>query len=335
MRLTELNISITTITFSIQQVSSTGEITVVTEAASSSQESATFAELSEVSTKMIQSRQTLESVQLLLVSLTGTELVSTGTEVVSITVFMQKISQFMVLIGQGFISQEILDLGTLLMSYKIEAISQAYITQLTFMMSTIVTYSVQVTIEVTMISSQMSTTSGGFVEEINAESLVLLNQVKSDFGSFTSLLETAKGSTNVGGSTTAAAFLQISLKFVILIEQSVQFGFVSIASQISSQIIEIQTMSASVMPFSGKLILLMDGMATSINIYMVVLDQLIVVLPTEEPTGSVITEGPVSTEGGATEGKPTDPVITEGPAGKPSEGPVSTEGGATEGKPTD
>merc|ERR550532_1026684 len=196
MRLTELSISITTITFSIQQVSSTGEITVVTEAASSSQESATFAELSTLSTKMIQSRQTLESVQLLLVSLTGTEVVSTA-------VFMQKISQFMVLIGQGFISQEILDLGTLLMSYKIEAISQAYITQLTFMMSTIVTYSVQVTIEVTMISSQMSTTSGGFVEEINAESLVLLNQVKSDFGSFTSLLETAKGSTNVGGTTTA------------------------------------------------------------------------------------------------------------------------------------
>merc|ERR1719460_2286142 len=56
MKLTELNISITTITFSIQQVSSTGEITVISEAASASQESATFAELSALSSKMVQSR---------------------------------------------------------------------------------------------------------------------------------------------------------------------------------------------------------------------------------------------------------------------------------------
>merc|ERR1719376_1686096 len=203
----------------------------------------------------------------------------------------------------------------------IESISEAYITQLIFMMSTIVTYSVQVTIEVTMISSQMSTVEGGFVQEITSESLVLLNQVKTDFDSFSLLLESAKGSTDTAASTTAAAFLQISLQFVILIEQSVQVGFASIAGDISTQITIIQTMSTSVTPFSGKLILLIDGMVTSINIYMVVLEQLIVTLPatvTEtEPTVTAVTE-PAT----ATEVKPTDVVVTEGPVEKPTEKPT-------------
>jgi len=335
MKLTELKISITTITFEIQQVSSTGEITMITEAASASQESASFAELSTLSTTMVESRKTLENVNVLLTSLTKLDFSSiTGTEVISITIFMQKISQFMVLIGQGFASAEIQTIGLELLSYKIEAISEAYITQLTFMMSTIVTYSVQVTIEVTMISSQMSTVEGGFVEEITTESLVLLNQVKSDFESFSLLLETAKGSTNTAASTTAAAFLQISLKFVILIEQSVTVGFASIATQINSQIIEIQTLSTSVTPFSGKLILLMDGMVTSINIYMVVLEQLIVIpgettpAATKEPEEGEVSEGPVQ-GGGGPDGTaaPTEPGASDGPV--ITEGPVIEPGATT------
>ena len=295
MRLTELKIDISTITFQIQQVSSTGEIEFVTEAASSSQAEATFEELTALSTTMVQSRQTLESVQVLLTSLTTLDFSSiAGTEVISIVVFMQKISQFMVLIGQGFSSEQISILGAELLTYKIEAISEAYITQLTFMMSTMVTYSVQVTIEVTMISSQMSSTGGGFIEEVTEESLIVLNQVKSNFESFGLLLAEAKGSSNTAGTTTAAAFLQISLQFVILIEQSVSFGFASIATQISEQIIIIQTMSTTVMPFSGKLVLLIDGMVTSINIYMVVLEQIIVSgggIPGESTTVAPLSPG--------------------------------------------
>merc|ERR1719234_2746827 len=323
MKLTEELISITTITFEIQQVSSSGEITIITEAASASQESASFAELTTLSTTMVESRQTLENVQVLLTSMTALDFSAiTGTEVISITVFMQKISQFMVLIGQGFASSEISVLGLELLTYKIESISEAYITQLIFMMSTIVTYSVQVTIEVTMISSQMSTVEGGFVQEITSESLVLLNQVKTDFDSFSLLLESAKGSTDTAASTTAAAFLQISLQFVILIEQSVQVGFASIAGDISTQITMIQTMSTSVTPFSGKLILLIDGMVTSINIYMVVLEQLIAT-PAGTTTEPTVTElMPVTpavgetTVGATTELKPTD--ATEGPEEKPA-----------------
>merc|ERR1719234_1251652 len=240
----------------------------------------------------------------------------------------------MVLIGQGFASSEISVLGLELLTYKIESISEAYITQLIFMMSTIVTYSVQVTIEVTMISSQMSTVEGGFVQEITSESLVLLNQVKNDFDSFSLLLESAKGSTDTAASTTAAAFLQISLKFVILIEQSVQVGFASIAGDISTQITMIQTMSTSVTPFSGKLILLIDGMVTSINIYMVVLEQLIVTLPAgSTTTGTAVTEPELpptitaigeTTVGTTTEVKPTD-VVTEGQEERPGETTAAAE----------
>ena len=69
---------------------------------------------------------------------------------------------------------------------------------------------------------------------------------------------------------------------------------------------------------------------------MVVIDKLIVTLPTEEPTGSVITEGPtkeptgsVMTEGGkpVTEGGSTSagPASTEGPTQEPTEPPVTEE----------
>ena len=314
MKLTELKISITTITFTIQQVSSTGEIIEITEAASASQDSASFAELKSLSTTMVESRKSLASVNLLLSSLKDMAFSSiTGTVEISITMFMQKISMFMVLISQGFASEQISTLGAELLTYKIASISVAYITQLKFMISTIVTYSVQVTIEVTMISKQMSTASGAFVEEITTENQLVLKQVKSNFESFSSLLETAKGSTNLEGATTAAQFLQISLEFVILIEESVTSGFVSIASQITTQITTIQTMSTTVMPFSGKHILLIDGMVTSINIYMIVLEQIIV------PIGSTpgVTGPPPTTEEEAT--KPPIVVITEGPVAKPQD----------------
>merc|ERR1719234_2905411 len=90
-------------------------------------------------------------------------------------------------------------------------------------------------------------------------------------------------------------------------------------------------MSTSVTPFSGKLILLIDGMVTSINIYMVVLEQLIVTLPagnTTEPTGTAVTEPTTTTSVVAPtsvvspSAKPTDVVVTEGPVEKPTEKPT-------------
>ena len=172
----------------------------------------------------------------------------------------------MLVVGKGITETEISGLAEKIKMLKVESISEAQITQLKFVVSTIVTYTVQVFVEVSIISSQISTNNPAeFVEEKNAETLTTFTGLKTSFQSFETCLTSAKDSTKPDGTKSAMSFTESSIELMILISKG--GGFSAIALEVTTGITSIGNDCENTTPLSPKLIILIESISSSITIY--------------------------------------------------------------------
>ena len=193
--------------------------------------------------------------------------IATAVSEISVDVFLQKAFSFMILIAQDFASTEIEAMANELLSFKIVAISEAITTQIGFLMSTIMSYSLQVSAHVALINTKVSSLDpGGFTEEKNANTLTMFREIRGDFESLMSSLETAKTSASTAGTTAAVTLVQAWLRLVVLISGHTN-SFSTIQAQMSTEVQVIQDFANNVTPFSAKLLLMLDGIASSVLIH--------------------------------------------------------------------
>jgi len=285
--LVESQISITTIQFTIQELSKDGEITTVTESGGKAE--ATTEELETSMTEFSSTQSILVNVESLLKStlefdFTSMEVVP--TKEVTMVEFMTKISSFTMMIGKSMTdSSGITTLGKELMEMKMKSKgSEVMISKLTFIISTVSTYVVQITTEITSVRKQMDFKID--VSKLSAEEaqvqVTKLTTAQKSFNSVSTALKSAMDSTDQAAKTKAAEFLSDSRTFFISIST------LTIETIISGSIEEITTISTKiataseggVTPSSGKLKLLFLTIIQSITIFVEIIQIQITLLGT-------------------------------------------------------
>ena len=128
-------------------------------------------------------------------------------------------------------------------------------------------YSLQVSAQAGLISTKVSSLDpGGFSEEKNENTLAIFTAIRDDFESLKNSFETAKTSASTSGTTAASFLTQAWMNLIVLISSHTT-AFSTVQEQISTGIQTVQDLSNSVTPFSAKLLLLIDGIASSVELH--------------------------------------------------------------------
>merc|ERR1719233_2651378 len=166
-------ISMTTLTFSIQDFDSEGQIVTVEESGGKAE--ASNEEISSSMTIFATSQTTLIKIQKLITATMEfdfTSMTEAPTTEVTMMEFMTKLSSFLMIVGKDMSSSKVEETGKELLSMKMKSKASAtVISKLTFIISTVKTYVVQVTTEITSMQSQVtySTTTTVTYEEAQAQ----------------------------------------------------------------------------------------------------------------------------------------------------------------------
>jgi len=285
--LVETQISITTIQFTIQELSKDGEISTVTETGGKAE--ATEEELSTSMTDFKSTQSILVNVEMLLkatLKFDFTSMVDVPTKEVTMEEFMTKVSSFMMIIGKSMTdSSAITALGNELMDMKMKSKgSEVMISKLTFIISTVSTYVVQITTEMTSVRKQMDfkiDVSNMTAEEGQVQ-VTKLTTAQESFKSVSAALKSAMDSTDNSAKTKAAEFLSDSRSFFISIStltiETITSGSIEEITTISTKIVTAS--EGGVTPSSGKLKLLFQTIIQSITIFVEIIQIQITILGT-------------------------------------------------------
>merc|ERR1719233_1889119 len=170
--------------------------------------------------------------------------------------FMTKLSSFLMIVGKDMSSSKVEEKGKELLSMKMKSKASAtMISKLTFIVSTVKTYVVQVTTEITSMQSQVtySTTTTVTYEEAQAQ-ITALSSAQTMFNSVSTAITTSMTSTDKGASNSAVTFFSDSNTFFITIStitvDLLKTGSISEIEPLGNKIVA--SSEGGVTPSSGK-----------------------------------------------------------------------------------
>jgi len=201
-------VSITSIKFTIQDFDAEGKITTTEEAGGKSEQTT---EQLTASMKIFETSQTtLMKVSTLLKATKEfdfTSITEVQTEVTMVE-FMTKLTSFLMMVGKDMASSKVEEIGKELILMKMKSKgSVTMISKLTFIISTVTTYVVQVTTEITSVQSQIvySTTTIITYEEAQKQ-ITFLTSSQEAFSSVSTAITTSMASTDKTATNSALTF---------------------------------------------------------------------------------------------------------------------------------
>merc|ERR1719422_262008 len=213
--LIQLEVSLSTISFTISDFDASGAIITTTVSASSISDNLSSSELTSSLGTFVEIQTQLSSVKDLVEAAIEFDFssISTATTEVSASVFVSKLSSFLIVIGQNMADTNIVSLSTSLLELKIStAFSQTIKSKIQFIISLCQSYLIQITVQTITIQQQLSTG----VTSLSL-SLDILIGLQTQYSQIITTIETASTSTSITATTSAAAFFELCQEFIILI----------------------------------------------------------------------------------------------------------------------
>merc|ERR1712106_131655 len=199
-------VSITSIKFTIQDFDAEGKITTTEESGGKSEQTT---EQLTASMKIFETSQTtLMKVSTLLKATEEfdfTSITEVQTEVTMVE-FMTKLTSFLMMVGKDMASSKVEEIGKELILMKMKSKgSVTMISKLTFIISTVTTYVVQVTTEITSVQSQIvySTTTPLITFEEAQKQIAFLTSSQEAFSSVSTAITTSMVSTDKTATNSA------------------------------------------------------------------------------------------------------------------------------------
>merc|ERR1712106_1262703 len=299
-------VSITSIKFTIQDFDAEGKITTTEEAGGKSEQTT---EQLTASMKIFETSQTtLMKVSTLLKATKEfdfTSITEVQTEVTMVE-FMTKLTSFLMMVGKDMASSKVEEIGKELILIKMKSKgSVTMISKLTFIISTVTTYVVQVTTEITSVQSQIvySTTTIVTYEEAQKQ-ITFLTSSQEAFSSVSTAITTSMASTDKTATNSALTFFSDSQTFFITIStltvETLKTGSNTVITTLSEKLVTAST--GGVSPSSGKFKLIFQTIIQSITIFVSIIQIQIDVLKTVAENGAEVV--PQSTTPGSTTQNP-------------------------------
>merc|ERR1712106_644135 len=277
-------ISITSIKFTIQDFDAEGKITTTEESGGKSEQTT---EQLTASMKIFETSQTtLMKVSTLLKATKEfdfTSITEVQTEVTMVE-FMTKLTSFLMMVGKDMASSKVEEIGKELILMKMKSKgSVTMISKLTFIISTVTTYVVQVTTEITSVQSQIvySTTTIVTYEEAQKQ-ITFLTSSQEAFSSVSTAITTSMASIDKTATNSALNFFSDSQTFFITIStltvETLKTGSNTVITTLSEKLVTAST--GGVSPSSGKFMLIFQTIIQSITIFVKIIQIQIDVLKT-------------------------------------------------------
>merc|ERR1719474_492085 len=273
-------LSLTSITFKIQDFDSEGAIIVIEEAGGKAD--ATQDELEANIDAFGKSQTILTQIEILLKATLAFDFSSLSeppTSEVTIMEFMTKLSSFLMIVGKDMSNSKVTEIGQELITMKINMkASTTILSKLSFIISTVTTYVVQVTTEITNVRGEMKNDADILLTITTAEDaqkqVTTLTSAMDTFSSVSTAITKAMESSDKSAANSVLTFFSDSKSFFIIISS------LQIDTTISDSIDEISTIrkkiiSASdegVTPSSGKLKLIFMTIIQSITIFIKIIN---------------------------------------------------------------
>merc|ERR1719474_1116098 len=273
-------LSLTSITFKIQDFDSEGAIIVIEEAGGKAD--ATQDELEANIDAFGKSQTILTQIEILLKATLAFDFSSLSeppTSEVTIMEFMTKLSSFLMIVGKDMSNSKVTEIGQELITMKINMkASTTILSKLSFIISTVTMYVVQVTTEITNVRGEMKNDADILLTITTAEDaqkqVTTLTSAMDTFSSVSTAITKAMESSDKSAANSVLTFFSDSKSFFIIISS------LQIDTTISDSIDEISTIrkkiiSASdegVTPSSGKLKLIFMTIIQSITIFIKIIN---------------------------------------------------------------
>merc|ERR1712106_27453 len=265
-------VSITSIKFTIQDFDADGKITTTEESGGKSEQTT---EQLTASMKIFETSQTtLMKVSTLLKATKEfdfTSITEVQTEVTMVE-FMTKLTSFLMMVGKDMASSKVEEIGKELILMKMKSKgSVTMISKLTFIISTVTTYVVQVTTEITSVQSQIvySTTTPLITFEEAQKQIAFLTSSQEAFSSVSTAITTSMASTDKTATNSALTFFSDSQTFFITIStqtvETLKTGSNTVITTLSEKLVTAST--GGVSPSSDKYMLIFQTIIQSITIF--------------------------------------------------------------------
>merc|ERR1712106_598199 len=211
------------------------------------------------------------------------------------------------MVGKDMASSKVEEIGKELILMKMKSKgSVTMISKLTFIISTVTTYVVQVTTEITSVQSQIvySTTTPLITFEEAQKQIAFLTSSQEAFSSVSTAITTSMASTDKTATNSALTFFSDSQTFFITIStltvETLKTGSNTVITTLSEKLVTAST--GGVSPSSGKFKLIFETIIQSITIFVSIIQIQIDVLKSVGPGAEVVLPG--STTPGSTTQNP-------------------------------
>merc|ERR1712106_301603 len=202
-------------------------------------------------------------------------------------------TSFLMMVGKDMASSKVEEIGKELILMKMKSKgSVTMISKLTFIISTVTTYVVQVTTEITSVQSQIvySTTTIVTFEEAQKQ-ITFLTSSQEAFSSVSTAITTSMASTDKTATNSALTFFSDSQTFFITIStltvETLKTGSNTVITTLSEKLVTAST--GGVSPSSGKFKLIFQTIIQSITIFVSIIQIQIDVLKLVTETSFPVT----------------------------------------------
>ena len=290
--------SLSALSFVIQSFDSSGNLISVEEVGGPS--STDIAVLQSSLVVMEDSQKMLTSIQTFLdttLSLDYSSLTVQPTVEVSLAEFMTKVSIFTLAMGKDLTDSSILSLGSELLDFKLTVISEAATTQLKFIISTVLSFSIQISTEVVEVRNKIgaalyTVNCPDFPEPLSEDdelTVTTLTVIRLLLAEVSESVEIVNNSTDTSASISAVSFFNNALQFffelssldLAVISNGLSNSFQDRADKM------IEDSKTGVTPASGKYKLIYDTIIQSVKIVRMIIQLQVDILCPPKPNPTI------------------------------------------------